>query len=659
MGNKLDATRIALEKGFTGVSDPTSTLSAITKGMQDVASWKKGIDDAEIKLKTDTAKAYQDAKKLATERMTGNKTVDAAILKSLQSTQDRLYDNMKMVQKGMQTPTDNLIFRQNASSSYDILSSYLQDYDANFQQAIKEAQGYVDEETGKFVKPTAGAFQAAIQKFQTTLGNPNLYQILSSESGNLDINLFKTKIDTTTNTRQLVLDDDGNPIIDPTMSGIGASTLLKGKNQKAPRVYMDDMINNALAEDTAISKAYQVMVDEKGFVKVTVDDVRNNPDIKRLIDTAAISGTTSVGQRMSILMDNVPPGMEQIPVMPNEVEGLKAQGIDLNEKIQYNYLNPETGLPEPGTYNKYAIATLDPMSKVWLSEETEESKIASARIFKSAIYAGLERKITGRTKTTVFAPDRSNGKEATRKDTFKLIDQVVGDGNRDSLEAIVRDGKNGVSDFEIIPKEVDSEGTEIKPSQVVFTKLDGTKTAPIPLGAGRNAVDVGKLIASELGFNAESYTNESIYKPGDLLNQGIKDFAKFETPKEEYGGLGRLAIGKKDKNTIIYASQYIEKADEDKMASQAQVVVDKARARYANIPNIKVSFDDLGGPNDEISITIDGVKYKNKGYTSDNHKWLMENLDRALMGETPDGKISGGSTNSGGGALDNLGKTKG
>ena len=139
MGNKLDATRIALEKGFTGVSDPTTTLSAITKGMQDVASWKKGIDDAEIKLKTDTAKAYQDAKKLATERMTGNKTVDAAILEALKSTQDRLYDNQRMVQKGMQTPTDNLIFRQNASSSYDILSSYLQDYDANFQQAIKEA----------------------------------------------------------------------------------------------------------------------------------------------------------------------------------------------------------------------------------------------------------------------------------------------------------------------------------------------------------------------------------------------------------------------------------------------------------------------------------------------------------------------------------------
>jgi hypothetical protein len=396
MGNKLDATRIALEKGFTGVSDPTTTLSAITKGMQDVASWKKGIDDAEIKLKTDTAKAYQDAKKLATERMTGNKTVDAAILEALKSTQDRLYDNQRMVQKGMQTPTDNLIFRQNASSSYDILSSYLQDYDANFQQAIKEAQGYIDEETKEFIKPTAGAYQAAIQRFQTTLGNPNLYEIVSSENGSLNMNLYKTKINTTTNTRELVLDDDGNPIIDPTMSGIGASALLKGKNQKSPRVYMDDNINKALAEDTAISNAYQVMQDEIGYQKVTVDDVRNNPNIARLIDTAAISGTTTVEQRLSILADNMPAGMEQIPVNPNEVEGLKAQGIDLDEKVKYSYLDPATGGIEPGTYNKYVMSTVDNMSKLFIPEETEDAKIASKRIFKSAIYAALERKITGR-----------------------------------------------------------------------------------------------------------------------------------------------------------------------------------------------------------------------------------------------------------------------
>ena len=504
MGNKLDATRIALEKGFTGVSDPTTTLSGITKGMQDVASWKKGIDDAEIKLKTDTAKAYQDAKKLATKRMTGNKTVDAAILEALKSTQDRLYDNMKMVQKGMQTPTDNLIFRQNASSSYDILSSYLQDYDANFQQAIKEAQGYIDEKTGKYVKPTAGAFQAAIQKFQTTLGNPNLYQIVSGEDGSLNMNLFKTKINTTTNTRELVLDDNGNPIIDPTMSGIGASTLLKGKNQKSPRVYMDDNINKALADDTAISKAYQVIKNSKGYTGVFWQDMRLNPDIGTVINTASQSGTASVEQRMSILMDNMPTGMEQIPVMPNEVEKLKAQGIDLNEKVEYTYLDPETGETKTDTYNKYAIATLDPMSKLWIGEETEESKIASVRIYKSAIYAGLERKVTGRDVKPVYKPNVNDyGRAKKLEDATTLVGAINtsygGATQKDVALAISTIQKS--SDYKFQKQEDIFDGEDIIGVNVtvVDSKTGATRTDPIYLKVKNDENEYVDATADEYG----------------------------------------------------------------------------------------------------------------------------------------------------------------
>ena len=479
MGNKLDATRIALEKGFTGVSNPTTTLSGITKGMQDVASWKKGIDDAEIKLKTDTAKAYQDAKKLASERMTGNKTVDAAILQALKSTQDRLYDNQRMVQKGMQTPTDNLIFRQNASSSYDILSSYLKDYDANFQQAIKEAQGYTNEK-GEFIKPTAGAFQAAIQSFQTTLGNPNLYEIVSSENGSLNLNLFKTKIDSATNTRQLVLDENNNPIVDPSMSGIGASTLLKGKNQKALRVYMDDEINKALADDTAISKAYQAIKNSKGYTGVFWQDMRLNPDIGTVINTGATSATSTVEQRMSILADNMPPGMEQIPVMPNQVEGLKAQGVDLDEQIKYDYIDPETGETKNGTYNKYAMVVKDPMSNLFMPKETEDAKIASKRIFKSAIYASLERKITGRDVKPVNKPNAYDDKRAkTLEDAttlFGSINKTYGGDTQKDVDIAVRTLQN-TSNYKFQKQEDILDGdTKIGVSMTVADSNGNTRT---------------------------------------------------------------------------------------------------------------------------------------------------------------------------------------
>ena len=624
MGNKLDATRIALDKGFTGVSDPTATLSSITKGMQDVASWKKGIDDAEIKLKQDTAKAYQDARTVASERMTGNKTVDAAILKSLESTKERLYDNMKMVQKGMIDPTDNIIFRENASKSYDILSSYLQDYEANFAQSIKELKGYVDEKTGEFVKPTAGAYQAALQRFQTTLGDPNLYEILSSEDGSLNMNLYKTKINKKLNTRELVLDEEGKPIIDPSMSGIGASTLLKNKNQKAARVYMYDDINAALAEGTALNKSFQTLKTMPGYTGVIVDDVRNNPDFGRVVDAAVSSGTATPEQRISILMDNMPDNQAQIPVMPNEVEDYKAQGVDLNEKVEYTYTD-EDGIEKTGTYNKYVISELDPMSKLFLPVETEEATLASERIYKSAIISGLQRKIVGRDRRPVVRPTQTSGGNDEKLNTFMLIDQVVGEGNRDSLESIVREDPN-IRSFKIIPKTGDSV------ESIVFVKADGTETAPIPVGGNRGAVDVGKLLSSELGYGAEEYANNSKYTQDTVLSSKVSSFEGFRKPGKEYAGLGALMVGLDGKNPV-YATETLKSDHEENMASKAQVIVDRARKTYDNIPDILVGSEDNWGTSDTISMTVDGVKYSNTGSESENYNWLIENLDKALSGK--------------------------
>ena len=266
--------------------------------------------------------------------------------------------------------------------------------------------------------------------------------------------------------------------------------------------------------------------------------------------------------------------------------------------------------------------------------------MAAEQIAQTALISSLEQTIDPGVKFGDRNPQVDRNKD-NQTDTFTLIDQVVINGNSNSLEAIVRQDPN-INDYKVT-----KEG-------IVFVKRDGTLTAPINVSSG-SAVDVGKLFASELGYNAETYANKSTAGSA-IINIKVKDFTGFTSPREEYGGLGKLAIAK-DKNKITYASEYIEKADEDKMAAQAQVVVDKARARYGNIPNIRVSFDVSGiGPKDEISITIDGVKYRNEGYKADNHKWLMENIDRALMGETPEGVISGGSTNSGGGNLDNLGE---
>ena len=623
MATKLDATRVALDKGFTGVSDPTATLSSISKGMQDIASWKKGIDDAEIKLKTDTAQAYQDAKKLAAERMTGNKTVDAAILEALRSTQDRLYDNMKMVQKGMQTPTDNLIFRQNASSSYDILSSYLQDYDANFQQSLKEMQGYIDEKTGEYVKPTGGSLQAAIQKFNTTLGNPNLYKIVSSENGSLNLNLFKTKIDPDTNTRQLVLDENNNPIVDPSMSGIGASTLLKGKNQKALRVYMDDNINEALAKDTALSKAFQVMQTAPGYTGIVVDDARNNPEIKRLIDTAAISGTTTSEQRFSILADNMPSGQEQIPVMPNEVDSLKSQGVDLNEKVEYTYLDPETGETKTGTYNKYVTVVLDPMSNLFMPKETEEAKLASERIYKTAIYSGLERKITGKDRKPVSPTGGATNKKLlnTASDIFGAINKSYGGAKKD-IDFAIKTLQNS-SGYKFLKQEdIVEDGQKVGISFTIQDEQGNTRTDSVNFRVKDDNDEYVDATADEYGRqlyalfktrNMPSYdkVKESYIKSNTFFEKLNKDVSRAYIPKmtKKVTTVGfepvtlSTSLNKNnesamsiiqqslDDNEIITSTQYISDGEVRSLSNSITRAISAAATKYGKEPNVSVTPD--------------------------------------------------------------------
>ena len=51
MGNALDAAKFSASQGLTGVSDPTSSLSAITEGIKTLSDWKTKRDEAKEKLK--------------------------------------------------------------------------------------------------------------------------------------------------------------------------------------------------------------------------------------------------------------------------------------------------------------------------------------------------------------------------------------------------------------------------------------------------------------------------------------------------------------------------------------------------------------------------------------------------------------------------------
>ena len=636
MGNKLDSIRYALGQGLTGVAKPTKTLEAVDNFVEDVEAWKKNIDDQRLKLKTDTATKVREAEKEAYANLPNTKTERDLVIQGLANYKDMLYNNMSMVQNGVLKPEDNLIFQENGKQSFEIAADLINNYSTRKEEAMKEASGYYDEE-GNFVEPTAGDYQAALQRINDEFMIPGGQEFKFMSNGMGNITMFKTKIDEETKTKVLDLDADGNPIPIDGQSNIPMLAFMDGRNDKAPMfVLANEVTKFTRGKESFLGASYQKFIKVKGMVGSVKDNMSQSPGFQESVKQASSSLTNTVPKVVSMLTDNGPDAQQTKTLTPSEWDALS--DAQKNETISFEYTDFD-GSTKKGVKSKYLQVKLA-TNNSFVAVLSDRNQLAAEQIAQTALISSLEQTIDPGVKFGDRNPQVDRNKD-NQTDTFTLIDQVVINGNSNSLEAIVRQDPN-INDYKVT-----KEG-------IVFVKRDGTLTAPINVSSG-SAVDVGKLFASELGYNAETYANKSTAGSA-IINIKVKDFTGFTSPREEYGGLGKLAIAK-DKNKITYASEYIEKADEDKMAAQAQVVVDKARARYGNIPNIRVSFDVSGiGPKDEISITIDGVKYRNEGYKADNHKWLMENIDRALMGETPEGVISGGSTNSGGGNLDNLGE---
>ena len=636
MGNKLDSIRYALGQGLTGVAKPTKTLEAVDNFVEDVEAWKKNIDDQRLKLKTDTATKVREAEKEAYANLPNTKTERDLVIQGLANYKDMLYNNMSMVQNGVLKPEDNLIFQENGKQSFEIAADLINNYSTRKEEAMKEASGYYDDE-GNFVEPTAGDYQAALQRINDEFMIPGGQEFKFMSNGMGNITMFKTKIDEETKTKVLDLDADGNPIPIDGQSNIPMLAFMDGRNDKAPMfVLANEVTKFTRGKESFLGASYQKFIKVKGMVGSVKDNMSQSPGFQESVKQASSSLTNTVPKVVSMLTDNGPDAQQTKTLTPSEWDALS--DAQKNETISFEYTDFD-GSTKKGVKSKYLQVKLA-TNNSFVAVLSDRDQLAAEQIAQTALISSLEQTIDPGVKFGDRNPQVDRNKD-NQTDTFTLIDQVVINGNSNSLEAIVRQDPN-INDYKVT-----KEG-------IVFVKRDGTLTAPINVSSG-SAVDVGKLFASELGYNAETYANKSTAGSA-IINIKVKDFTGFTSPREEYGGLGKLAIAK-DKNKITYASEYIEKADEDKMAAQAQVVVDKARARYGNIPNIRVSFDVSGiGPKDEISITIDGVKYRNEGYKADNHKWLMENIDRALMGETPEGVISGGSTNSGGGNLDNLGE---
>ena len=361
----------------------------------------------------------------------------------------------------------------------------------------------------------------------------------------MDISFYKTKINTTLNTRELVLDNEGNPIVDPTMSGMAATTFMKGKNQQSDRLYLSDEITKALATGSALDTAYQSIITKEGYTGVVLDDMRKNPGIKKLLYDYAKNATATSERRLSILADNMPVGDEQIVLMPNDVENFeeKFPNDQIDVDVYYEYFDIDTGLVKPGIYNKYVIAKLDPMSGLFINEETDDAKLASERIAVSSLYSGLKRKITGRDidLSEEKEKDRKLRREENEKDRNlrrkenKKGDEVSGElikkavlGDSKSYEALLRKSglrSNVLDDGRI--QFVDQDNNKIgEPLKFSETTEDGETTflnardTAIQLASILNRQNNGEGVGPEIFDNKIKFGKDQLVAEGGLIQFG-------------------------------------------------------------------------------------------------------------------------------------------
>jgi len=464
MGNALEAAKFSVLQGNTGVGDKKTTLKAIDDGMASVKAWKENIDTERLKLKTDTATSYRDAEKDAQKKIDelapSNKTERDIIVNGLSDYKDRLYNNMNMVKSGMIKPKDNVIFQANGKQSFEIMTSTIKNIAAENELTLKRARGglWPDEEGGLDVQhdPTAKGYEAALQRIQSTLTNPEFVKVNFGEDGMGTVNFYETQVNEETKIRELKRDKDGNPVILPGKSGISLLAFQQGRNQRADYFNLDKHVKAFTDPTSNLGKAWQTMVkDPNGKIYGSIQDWQgDNPEVKALLDSAIDLATITTEQNTSILIDNGPLKERSELLTPSEWLSAKKQGkINLDEKIKYTYTDA-SGEELPGEKFKYIQLVVGSNNQI-VSKWREGDLDASRRLVGTVLYASLKKTLKIGTKRSEFKktewdPLRQN-KVNRDNQTTEAIGRVdfavrMAQGDPSALEELTASGRYTLKD---------------------------------------------------------------------------------------------------------------------------------------------------------------------------------------------------------------------
>ncbi|MDG1329867.1 MAG: hypothetical protein P8P27_06470, partial [Flavobacteriaceae bacterium] len=428
--------KFSIEQGNTGVGTKKELLAGIDKGIKGVKEWKSNIDKQRLDLKTKTAEKYRAAELKTLENLPSDKTSRDLAIKALASYKDRLYGNMGLVQSGSIKPEDNLIFQENGKQSFDILAQQINGYAKEKEKYLQRLKGYyeIDPETGQkklddkgmpiFVKPTSGGIDQSLQDLHDRMGNPDFTEMTFGENGMGRITFFKTKIDEETKTRVLDLDEDGKPQPYDNVQDMSVLAFNNKRNQTAEKLDLAAETEAAIGKGTPLGQIFEKMDNFGKMLGVVTDDMRNNPQLNRLLQDAVAAAASTTERQASILSDNGPEAGRSLVYNEMQEQELKDEGIDLDEKIDYTYIDTD---PTSKTYGKELTGKKSKYIKMKMSKNNQlvpvidaDDKLAAERIAGSSFYSGLRKDITdGGTKKAEFQARTTNSTDLKKDEIDK------------------------------------------------------------------------------------------------------------------------------------------------------------------------------------------------------------------------------------------------
>jgi len=405
MGNALQGTIAALDKGLIGGNPLESKFAAIDKGITDVQAWKANIDKQRLDLKKTTQKSIREAEKYAAENMPNNETAQSVMVRAMAKFREDAYISEKLVRNGNLPPEENLIFQQNGKQTFEIYSDFIGKQAEQLDLTIERSKGkYITNDKGEqiFVKPTSGELENAMQEIQSQIMTMNGTELGFDDKGMGLVNFHKMEVDPKTNTLVPVVDNEGKPVFIDGESGMSVLSLKIGANTRADRVYITDQVEDFA--NSAVGTNYEIMVKDGTGLMVgnVLTDSRNNPELKASVNNQVAANTTNVQHATSLFLSENGMGGKAVPF--NQYDQL----TDAQKKETFTVdILDENLEAKKVTVPKYVRVAPANSNNAIVPEISEEQLEAVRGYNRRSLVAGLQRKITKGTKQSQFDPNSS------------------------------------------------------------------------------------------------------------------------------------------------------------------------------------------------------------------------------------------------------------